>query len=117
MEAVNLTPIWVSSLSARNVDEQQKNNLGIRRVLRIGSLLLLGLAATLLSPVAEAGQSVTLAWNPNIETNLLGYRLYFGTTSRHYTSSNNVSATATSSTASNLTPGLTYYFAVTALAP
>lgn len=61
-----------------------------------------------------AAQSVTLAWNPNSETNLAGYRLYWGTGSRNYTFSNQVLVPKTDNTVSNLTGGVKYYFAVTA---
>ena len=39
----------------------------------------------LLAAVAALGADVvTLAWNPNTETNLVGYRVYAGTNSRQY---------------------------------
>jgi hypothetical protein len=78
-------------------------------------LFLVWLAVLWLGPSAHAGQKVTLGWNPNSEANLGGYRLYYGTASRNYTSSNRVEWWSTTSTVSNLTPGLTYYFAVTAV--
>lgn len=86
-----------------------------------GLLFLLTLVLT-----AAGANSVTLAWNPNTETNLAGYRLYWGTATRSYQFSNQVSAPATfvgtnwvqsSNTfnvVSNLDIGRKYYFAVTA---
>jgi hypothetical protein len=80
----------------------------------LGWLLLL-LAWCACCWAAGAAQSVTLAWNPNTETNLAGYRLYYGTASRQYAASNSVPRALTTSTVTNLTSGATYYFAVTAV--
>src|SRR6266508_1971000 len=55
---------------------------------------------------------VRLAWDPNPETTLSGYKLYFGTASRDYATVINVSK-STTYTVTGLVSG-TYYFAVTA---
>ena len=60
-----------------------------------------------------ASQSVSLAWDPNSETNLAGYVIYYGTASGQYSSSNNVGNT-TNTTVSGLMEGGNYYFVVTA---
>lgn len=67
-----------------------------------------------LSLPVSAAQSVTLAWNPNTETNLAGYRLYYGLASRSYSSIVPVIVPSTQATVANVQPGQTYYFAVTA---
>jgi len=59
----------------------------------------------------QAAPSVTLAWNP--ASNVAGYRLYCGTTSRVYTQTIEVGNT-TMTLVSNLVDGRTYFFAVTA---
>lgn len=56
--------------------------------------------------------AVTLIWNPNSETNLLGYKVYTGTNSRTYHSLYNV-GNVTNWPAQNLNLG-TNYLAVTA---
>jgi hypothetical protein len=56
-------------------------------------------------------QSITLGWDP--ETGVSGFKLYQGGASRVYTNSVD-NGTATQRTISSLTPGRTYYFAVTA---
>ncbi|MEE4263248.1 MAG: fibronectin type III domain-containing protein, partial [Desulfobacteraceae bacterium] len=56
---------------------------------------------------------MTLAWDRSQEPNIAGYRVYYGTTSRHYTTMRSA-GNNTTCTISNLEPGLTYYFAVTA---
>jgi len=58
--------------------------------------------------------SVTLAWNPNSESGLLGYNIYYGTAPRVYSGKVSVGSTKTNATIYNLQPGQTYYFAVTA---
>jgi hypothetical protein len=61
---------------------------------------------------ASAGQ-VTLAWNPNTESDLAGYRLHYGTASGSYTVHLDVH-NVTTYTVGGLTDGQTYYFAATA---
>jgi hypothetical protein len=56
---------------------------------------------------------VTLAWDPNSEPDLAGYVLYWGTSSRSYTFSDDVGNTTTH-TISGLSVGQTYHFTVTA---
>jgi hypothetical protein len=56
---------------------------------------------------------VTLAWDPNTDLELAGYRIYYGSLSDQYSSSVDV-GNQTSYTLSNLPDGKTYYFAATA---
>ena len=58
------------------------------------------------------GQSVTLAWSTSSDPAGSGSILWWGTVSGNYTQSEDV-GTNTSATISNLTPGVTYYFAAT----
>jgi hypothetical protein len=62
---------------------------------------------------ARGDQSITLAWNPDTETNISNYNLYYGGTSGVYTNSANV-GNATNCTVAGLQSAVTYYFAVTA---
>jgi hypothetical protein len=57
--------------------------------------------------------SVTVSWQPNSEPDLSGYKLYYGTTSRNYIFVRDV-GDSTQVQVSGLTPGITYYFALTA---
>ncbi len=61
---------------------------------------------------ARAGQ-VTLAWDPNSESNIAGYRIHYGTQSGSYEYSVDVK-NETSCTISGLQEGSVYYFAATA---
>jgi len=55
---------------------------------------------------------VTLQWDPNTETDLAGYKVYYGTASRSYSAPITIGLQS-SYTVSDLGSG-TYYFAVTA---
>lgn len=57
--------------------------------------------------------SVTLFWDASTGPNVASYTLRYGTSSRSYPNTLNVGNTLTASV-TNLTPGTTYYFAVTA---
>ena len=61
----------------------------------------------------QAAESVTLAWDPNPDPTIAGYRLYSGTGSRIYTQQLEV-GNMTTTLVSNLADGRTYFFAVTA---
>jgi hypothetical protein len=67
---------------------------------------------TVSSTTVHAAQ-VTLAWDRNAETNVEGYKVYYGTTSRDYDWVIDV-GDVTSITITDLTDGFTYYFAATA---
>jgi hypothetical protein len=77
-------------------------------VVWLGFLILLEAGTAL-----AALPSVSLAWNPSAANNIGGYRLYLGLSSRTYATMLDVGST-TNATLSNLTPGTTYFFAVTA---
>jgi hypothetical protein len=78
-------------------------------------LLGAALALAALAANAQTAHSVTLAWNPSTGIPLSTYRLYQGTASQVYTSSNSV-GNVTNTTVSGLSAGTTYYFAVSAIA-
>ncbi len=63
--------------------------------------------------LAQAGESVTLAWDPNFEPDIAGYIVRYGTSSRNYTDTIDP-GNVTSTTLTDLTPGSTYFFVVTA---
>src|SRR5262249_45280867 len=61
----------------------------------------------------SAQVSIDLSWQPSPDTNIAGYNVYYGTSSRNYT--NEISlGNKTSTTISGLVGGITYYFAATA---
>jgi hypothetical protein len=82
---------------------------------RLFLLLFLFLAPFLwlASPDPVQAASLRLSWDANHESNLAGYRLHYGTSSRAYTSIV-LLGNRTSYVVADLHPGTTYYFAVTA---
>jgi len=82
--------------------------LGWRRIIATFSFCLF--FAGVGSPVF--GDNVTLAWDPSADPMVAGYNLYSGVASRTYTNLVDTKA-ATSTVLSNLTPGVTYFFAAT----
>jgi len=67
----------------------------------------------ILIPVSLLASSITISWQPNTEPDLAGYKIYYGTESKVYSVILNVK-NVTSYEIQNLTPGMTYYFALTA---
>jgi hypothetical protein len=65
----------------------------------------------ILYPSALYGVDKSLGWDRSAESNIAGYKLYYGTATHQYSTAVNV-GNATSYTVSSLGPG-TYYFAVT----
>ena len=76
-------------------------------------MLWLGSGFSVFSPIVVSAQnSVNLSWQPSPDTNVNGYNIYYGTSSRGYT--NEISlGNSTSTTISGLVGGVTYYFAAT----
>jgi hypothetical protein len=65
-------------------------------------------------PPPPSGGSATVTWNANTESDLAGYRVFYGTSSRNYPNSISVGK-VTTATINGLTVGTTYYFAVKAV--
>jgi hypothetical protein len=66
-------------------------------------------------PSMVLADSATLHWQANTESDLAGYRVYYGVQSRSYGPYIPTAKTVTSYTLNGLTPGKTYYFALTAV--
>ena len=64
--------------------------------------------------VLAQSQGVVLAWNPSVDTNVVGYNIYYGGVSGVYTNEVMV-GNVTTATITGLTPGATYYFAATTI--
>ncbi len=82
----------------------------MRRLLTIWLIISVNLAGFALSGVSG---KITLAWDPNSEADLQGYKIYYGNSSRNYSVVLDV-GNVTSYTVRGLDESKTYYFAVTA---
>jgi hypothetical protein len=67
----------------------------------------------MLFPRPGLSSQVTIAWDPNSESEVTGYRVHYGTSSRQYTSNSDIEK-QTTGTLSGLQAGITYFFAATA---
>ena len=82
----------------------------IYRKLVFSSIILL---FTLVSSQFASAAQIKLAWDPSTESDLAGYKVYYGTSSKSYGGSVDV-GNVTNSTLSGLTEGQTYYIVITA---
>lgn len=73
----------------------------------------LSLFSVLMDSALCAGQSVSLAWDPNPESDIAGYTVYYGYASGNYSYTNQVGNT-NNTTINELLPGTNYCFVVTA---
>lgn len=74
------------------------------------ALMLSGALVGLLPLTAAAHQSVALSWNPSALTNVVGYKIYVGTTSQSYYTNLNAGS-LTNINLGGLNSGTTYYVA------
>jgi len=84
----------------------------MKKILSVSFFIILGFLA--MASLAHSGK-VTLGWNRNQESDLAGYKIYYGQSSRQYTISVKItSPDITICTISDLADGQVYYFAATA---
>jgi hypothetical protein len=108
-----VNPLQLERIKLRNnVHQRLRTNRRINGFKGFAVLFLFSVFCLLSSGVAHSA-SVTLAWDASQEEDVAGYRVYYGTTSGHYTNMIDVGLN-TSGSISNLVPGQTYYFAATA---
>ena len=84
--------------------------------MRLVGLIGIGIVLLLAGPFVlalSAQESVTLAWDANSESDLAGYRIYYGQSSQSRTNRIEV-VNGTTATISNLSRGRTYSFVATA---
>jgi fibronectin type 3 domain-containing protein len=84
----------------------------IRRIWILGFEIVVCSIIGVIASNAVAAQA-TLAWDPNTESDLAGYRIHYGTASGSYTVHTDVHNVTTYSL-TDLKEGQLYYFAVTA---
>lgn len=77
------------------------------------NLITVLVAFAMVSSQVSFAAAIRLTWQSNPESDLAGYRVYYGTTSHSYNSSKDVGL-ATTTDINGFVSGATYYFAVTA---
>jgi hypothetical protein len=107
------SPFQLKPATLRQLVPQRLNRvIRLPESKKVAALFLISVFCFLAFGTAHAA-SVTLAWDRSQEPNVIGYRVYYGTTSRNYTSMISVGNSTTCSI-SNLEAGMAYFFAVTA---
>ncbi len=75
-------------------------------------IVLIAMLVLLVCSIGHAAEA-TVSWEPNSESDLAGYKVYYGNSSRNYDTNIDV-GNITSYTISNLVEGKTYFFVATA---
>src|ERR1700750_3075795 len=91
-----------------------ENNKGKRTAVRQLALWCGLIFGMFLCIPAQGDQSVSLAWNASPDTNVVGYVLYYGTSSGNYTNRIDMGTNTTATIDGLKNPGTNYYFAATA---
>ena len=76
------------------------------------------LLAWLMLPLMATAQNTldaTIGWDPSVSTNVVGYKVYYGNSSRHYTNVTSVASATTSLRITGLNPRTAYFIAVTSV--
>jgi hypothetical protein len=86
----------------------------------VATMAILGLHPGMVEDVAVRdvgdGDGLVVSWSPNIEADVVGYTVYWGTASEAYTDSHYVDGTAsTADSLTGFTADVTYYFVVRAM--
>ncbi|MBW2412699.1 MAG: fibronectin type III domain-containing protein [Deltaproteobacteria bacterium] len=103
-----------SQLNHQNFNKQLSFNINSRGLRKLSGLIGLALAIFLiLAPSLACAVQITLAWDSNVEPDVAGYIVYYGTQSGHYAYDVDV-GDYDSVTISGLNEDVKYYFAVTA---
>ena len=89
---------------------RKRNRLTTSYILKIAVLVL---ASVVFLHPSSLAFHLTLEWDPNVDEDLAGYIVYYGTASRNYSYDVDI-GDQTSVTISGLDEGKRYYFAVTA---
>jgi Fibronectin type III domain len=90
-----------------SIGQIQNGNRGSRNWFRVCLIFLFFVCYS-----ALACQQVPLAWDSNVDPNVTGYAVYYGTSSGSHPTRVDAGTNVTA-TVSNLTEGMTYYFVVT----
>jgi hypothetical protein len=92
---------------------RRHNRLSTSRKRIPAAILVLVLGVTLCLPALAEAFRLTLAWDPNTETDLAGYKIYIGYAPKKYSWIVDV-GNRTTGTVDNLVDGSVYYFTLTA---
>ena len=99
-------------LCAVQIDIMSRRGKNMQRTIRSHRLPVFFFFALVCSSLSAYAADVSLAWDPSTSTDVVGYRVHYGSSSGSYGNFHTV-GNQTTYTVSNLSNG-TYYFAVTA---
>jgi hypothetical protein len=96
-----------------SLDRREKQGSGHKGLGAVLFCLIVVIGSVLSAHAHACAAQFSLIWDPSGDSDVVGYNVYYGTQSGHYTTEVNAGNTTTY-TVSNLQAGSTYYFAVTA---
>jgi hypothetical protein len=96
-----------------SLDSREKQGSGHKGLGAVLFCLIVVIGSVLLAHAPACAAQFSLIWDPSEDSGVVGYNVYYGTQSGHYTTEVNAGNTTTY-TVSNLQAGSIYYFAVTA---
>ena len=92
-----------------HIEQRRFSRTQLRRHIAVAIVLLL----ILVLPQPVLSSQITIAWDSNAQPEVVGYKLYYGTSSGQYSGTFDVS-NQTAGTLSGLQAGAAYFFAATA---
>ena len=105
--------LYGNAMKMPTTDTEKRQGSGDRGPVAVLLCLILAISSVLAAHAPACAAQLALLWDPSGDSDVVGYNVYYGTQSGHYTTEVNAGNTTTYAV-SNLQAGSTYYFTATA---